>query len=115
MKPTAQKQITLDEIAHALDTNSLADARALLADYTGAQLVVQGTLLKTAKRDGLRLVIKADAGKRSFEIYANFSDEAERQKILDAKIKKNSAVVVTGKFASFGSHAVVMSGCSLKQ
>ena len=114
MKPKTQKQITLEEIAHALNTHSLAGARALLADYTGAQLKVSGTILKLVKRDGLKLIVKAETSNRSFEILATMT-AAEGKKVVDAKIRKNSVITVTGKFASFGSCAIVINDCTLKQ
>lgn len=110
MKAKTQKQITLEEIAHALDTHPLSDARALLADRIGAQLKVSGIILKIAKRDEVKLIVKAEAGNRSFEILATLT-AAEGKKIIDAKIKKNASIALTGKFQSFGTHAIALIDC----
>lgn len=88
MKPQTQKQISLDRITGALATHSLADARALLTPSAGATMAVSGTVLKVAKRDIFRLVIMANAGSHIMEIYANFTDPAEQQKVLDPGSKR---------------------------
>ena len=110
MKPKTQKQIALEEIAHALDAHSLAGARALLADYTGARLKVSGIILKLVKRDGVKLIVKAETTNRSFEILATLT-AAEGKKFIDAKVRKNTPIALSGKFQSFGTHAVTLTDC----
>ena len=112
MKPEPHRQITLAEIAYALSAHSLAHARTQLADSAGAQLAASGILLKTVKRDSVKLVIKAEAMGRSFEIYASFG-EREGEAVIAAKLRKNLAVTIAGKLQTFGSCALTMNDCAL--
>ena len=110
MKAQTQTEITLGQITEALDKFRLAEARDSLYKYVGANLTITGKVEKVAKRDGLRLCVKVDGmgGERSLIVFADFNDETQQQRIKDKKIRKGSAIELTGKFCTFGETTVTV-------
>jgi hypothetical protein len=116
MKAKPQKEITLAEIIGALDTMSLANARTELYKSVNASLFLSSTVLKVARRDGLKLhlQINIEASDRKLEAHAVFTDERQIEKVKELKIKKGSSVSLSGKFQTCGDSAVCIIDCRIR-
>lgn len=113
MKTKLQKTIELENIIDAFEGTSLKEAKSILDGCGGATIEITGTVSKIAKRDDLlRLVVETNSNGRQMSVIANFDDGA-RTEIERFKIKKGSAVSLTGLFQSAGTNTTVLSKCYL--
>ncbi len=105
-KPRIEK-FSLQTITRALSQTDLESARESLAFAIGASLEISGKVLKFVKRDELcRLVIEAGEN-LDLTVFADFKRAQKK------KMRKGSAVMIRGKFQSFGASAVCLIDCRL--
>lgn len=117
MKAKPQKIITLSEIITALDTLPLSAAREALYESKDAVLFLSATVLKVARRDGLKLhlQVNTEPSSRRMEAHAVFTDEKEIEKVKELKIKKGSHVSISGKFQTCGDSAICLTDCRITE
>lgn len=115
-KPQRKLTITLETIKEAFDKYSVPDARAILYVHIGASLSIKGMIEKVIKRNGgLKFYVKPDGlpESKSFMIFADFTDEKEREKVRVSKTRKGSKVAITGDFRTAGYCAATMDNCRM--
>jgi hypothetical protein len=116
MKTNTQNSITLAEIGAAFANHKPDEARAILRESAGASLYVEGKIEKLVRRgELLRMVIQPASAQQLQQqppkIFADFTDDAERLRIRETKIRKGLMVVVRGNFRTAGEQAAAMDGC----
>lgn len=116
IKPQTKQTITIKEILETIKTNDLPAARQILSSRIGAGLCFEGKIEKVVNRDGLKLCIKPcnTSDGEQMDIFADFTNEASREQVLQKKIRKGSQVSITGKFQTFGLKAVNLTDCFIK-
>lgn len=111
-KPQTKLTITLETIIEAFDGNPLPQAREILYDSIGAQLDIEGVIEKVIKRDGgMKLMVKPHGVSKPLMIFAEFTDEKEREKIKQNKFRKGSKVSINGDFRTAGYCAATINNC----
>jgi hypothetical protein len=110
-KGTLEK-FTLTTIAKAVSGSGVAKAREDLSELVGAAVDISGTVQKLVKRDGRCKLVIEPGDVPGFVVFADCLSDAET--VRNSKIRKGSSVRVKGKFQTFGTSAVNLSGCQLQ-
>lgn len=116
-KPQTKQTITLETIVEAFENFILKEAREILYDRIGVSLSVDGVIEKVIKRDGgLKIYFKPNglAEGKTFMVFAEFTDEKEREKVKASKLRKGSKIAITGDFRTAGQSAATMENCIIK-
>jgi hypothetical protein len=101
-------KFSIQTIKNALCASDLQTARAGLSFAIGANVEVCGRVLKVVRREVRYKLIIETVEDTDLTIFANFSRAQKKN------LRKNAAVLVRGKFQSFGLSAVCLSECELK-
>jgi len=105
-KPKVEK-FSLQTIKSALSLSDLESARADLSFAVGASLEVSGRVVKVVRRDGRYKIVIGPGEDTDLIIFADF------KRVQKKKLRKGSAVLIRGKFQTFGLSAVCLSDCKL--
>ncbi len=110
MKPPEVEKFSLQTIKNALNASDLESARASLSFAIGASLEVSGRVMKVVRRDArYKIVVGPGAGAETdLRVFADFKRAQKK------KLRKGSAVLIRGKFQTFGLTAVCLSDCKLR-
>jgi hypothetical protein len=101
-------KFSLMTIADALKRSDLESARAGLSFAIGANVEICGRVAKVVRRDGRHKLIIDAVADSDLTVFADFS-RARKE-----KLRKGSAVLICGKFQTFGLTAVCLSECKLQ-
>jgi hypothetical protein len=107
------ERFSLTAIADALNGSDVSTARRSLSPLVGAVMDVSGTVLKRVKREGECKLVIESGDVPGFVVFADC--RADEKTVISRKIRKGSIVSVRGTFASFGSSAVCLSDCKIRQ
>jgi hypothetical protein len=100
-------KFSLMTIVDALKRSDLESARAGLSFAIGASLEVSGRVVKIVRRDARYKMVIETGEDTDLIIFADFKRAQKK------KLRKGSAVLIRGKFQTFGLSAVCLSDCKL--